>query len=132
MENVMGTKKILPLIISLGLPPMISMLIQSLYNIIDSIFVASLGENALTAVSLVFPLQNISLAVSVGLGVGINSIVARELGARNYKEVNNASTHAFILTAIHSIVFVFIGLFLSEPFLKLFTQDVEILSWGVE
>ena len=92
----MGTKKILPLLISLGLPPMISMLIQSLYNIIDSIFVASLGENALTAVSLVYPLQNITLAVAVGLGVGINSVVARELGAKNYKEVNRSSTHAFI------------------------------------
>lgn len=131
-ENVMGTKKIFPLIISLGLPPMISMLIQSLYNIIDSIFVANLGEKALTAVSLVFPLQNITLAVSVGLGVGINSIVARELGAKNYKEVNTSSTHAFLLTAIHSLLFVFIGLFLSKPFLQLFTTDQEILSWGTE
>lgn len=131
-ENIMGTKKILPLLISLGLPPMISMLIQSLYNIIDSIFVASLGENALTAVSLVYPLQNITLAVAVGLGVGINSVVARELGAKNYKEVNRSSTHAFILTAIHSLVFVFAGRFLSAPFLKMFTNDPEILSWGID
>lgn len=131
-ENIMGTKKILPLLISLGLPPMISMLIQSLYNIIDSIFVASLGENALTAVSLVYPLQNITLAVAVGLGVGINSVVARELGAKNYKEVNRSSTHAFILTAIHSLVFVFAGCFLSAPFLKMFTNDPEILSWGID
>lgn len=131
-ENIMGTKKILPLIISLGLPPMISMLIQSLYNIVDSIFVASLGEKALTAVSLVFPLQNITLAVAVGLGVSINSLVARGLGSKNYKEVNNASTHAFILTVIHSLIFVVVGLFVSEPFLKMFTNDPEILSWAID
>lgn len=131
-ENIMGTKKILPLLISLGLPPMISMLIQSLYNIIDSIFVASLGENALTAVSLVYPLQNITLAVSVGLGVGINSVVARGIGSQNHKEVNSASTHAFVLTAIHSLIFVCVGLFLSEPFLRMFTSDSEILSWGID
>lgn len=131
-ENIMGTKKILPLIISLGLPPMISMLIQSLYNIVDSIFVASLGEKALTAVSLVFPLQNITLAVAVGLGVSINSLTSRGLGSKNYKEVNNASTHAFILTAIHSLIFILIGLFISEPFLRMFTNDSEILSWAID
>ena len=131
-ENVMGTKKMLPLLMSLGLPPMISMLIQSMYNIIDSIFVASLGEKALTAVSLVFPLQNITLAVAVGLGVGINSVVARGLGSHNKKEVDSATAHAFILTLIHALLFVIMGYFLSEPFLQMFTNDKEILAWGIE
>ena len=76
-KNPMGYKPIFPLLISMAFPPMISMLIQSLYNIIDSIFVAQLGESALTAVSLIFPLQNLSLAFSCGIGIAMNAMIAR-------------------------------------------------------
>ncbi len=127
-ENIMGTKKILPLIMTMGFPPMISMLIQSLYNIVDSMFVARLGENALTAVSLAFPMQNIVLAVAVGFGVGINSVIARALGSQNQNEVNNATAHGFVLTAIHSLLFILVGIFFTAPFLKLFTSNSTTLT----
>ena len=81
-ENLMGTKPIFPLLMSMAIPPMISMLIQSMYNIIDSIYVAQLGEKALSAVSLIFPLQNLTNAVAVGFGVGVNACVAMSLGAK--------------------------------------------------
>lgn len=79
--DMMAHKPIFPLLMKMAIPPMISMLIQSMYNIIDSIFVAKLGEEALTALSLAFPLQNLSLAFSVGLGVAINALIAKSLGA---------------------------------------------------
>lgn len=80
-KNIMGTKPVFPLLMSMAIPPMVSMLIQSMYNIVDSIFVAQLGEDALTAVSLAFPLQNLVLSVAVGLGVGLNAGIARNMGA---------------------------------------------------
>ena len=79
-ENKMGTRTMLPLLLSMAFPPMLSMLIQSLYNIVDSMFVARYSENALTAVSLAFPLQTLIVACSVGIGVGVNSYIARKLG----------------------------------------------------
>lgn len=129
-ENPMGTKPILPLLISMALPPTISMLIQSMYNIIDSIYVAKLGESALTAVSLAFPLQNLVLSLAVGLGVGMNASIARNLGAGNQKEADNSVMHGLILAGVHSILFLLVGLFLTVPFLKMFTNDPQILSWG--
>lgn len=94
-ENRMGTKPLFPLLVSMALPPMVSMLIQSLYNIVDSIFVARLSEQALAAVSLVFPLQNLSLAFSVGMGVGLNSCIARRLGAKQQKKPRRRWTTDF-------------------------------------
>ena len=82
-ENKMGTAPIFRLIVSMSLPAMFSMLIQSLYNVVDSMFVAQIGEDALTAVSLAFPVQTLLIAVAVGTGVGINSLVARRLGEGN-------------------------------------------------
>lgn len=83
--DAMGNKPVLTLLLSMSFPPMLSMLVQSMYNIIDSIFVARLGEEALTAVSLAFPLQNLVLSAAVGLGVGLNSVIARNLGAGIWK-----------------------------------------------
>ena len=82
-ENIMGTRKVMPLLISMSVPPMISMLIQALYNIVDSMYVARISEDALTAVSIAFPLQNLIIAVSCGFGIGLNSCVARALGAKD-------------------------------------------------
>ena len=95
-QNQMGTKPIASLIFTMGCPPIVSMFVQSMYNIVDSIFVAQLGENALTAVSLAAPIQYILLAVSVGVGVGINSYISRNLGADNIDEANNTVTHQAI------------------------------------
>ena len=130
IENPMKVKPIFPLLISMSVPTMISMLIQSMYNIVDSIFVSKISENALTAVSLVFPLQNIVSAVAIGFGVGINSCMARSLGAMNNEDVNKAATHGMVLTLIHVLIFVVAGLFLVDPFLRIFTNDEEILRYG--
>lgn len=131
-ENIMGTKPVFPLLVSMAIPPMVSMLIQSLYNIVDSIFVARLSEEALTAVSLVYPLQNLSLAVSVGLGVGMSSCISRSLGAKRQEQAEDEVTHGMVFTAIHGLLFILIGWFLSKPFLQMFTDNPEILEMAVQ
>ena len=92
-ENKMGTMPIDKLIISMSLPIMISMLVQALYNIVDSIFVAQISENALTAVSMAFPIQNLMIAVGVGTAVGVNALLARSLGERDFDKVNKIAEH---------------------------------------
>lgn len=130
--HMMESKNILPLLLSMAIPPMISMLIQSLYNIIDSIFVAQLGENALTAVSIAFPLQNLVLAVAVGLGVGINACMAINMGAKNNEEVNKTATNGILLTLFHSFLFIIMGLFCIKPYLQFYTNNDQVLQWGLE
>lgn len=129
-QDFMKTKPILPLLLSMAVPMMLSMLIQSLYNIVDSIFVSRLGTKALTAVSLVYPLQNIIISVSVGMGIGINSVIAINMGAKNFENANKAATIGMFLTVIHSILFVILGITVTKPFLSLFTQDIQILNWA--
>lgn len=131
-ENQMGTKAIFPLLMGMSVPPMISMLIQSLYNIVDSIFVAKLGEEALTAVSLAYPLQNLVLAVAVGLGVATNAAIARNLGAKKSEEANDAAAHGLVLTGIHSIFFILLGIFFAKPFLQMFTDNPTVLEWSCQ
>ncbi|MDD6712329.1 MAG: MATE family efflux transporter [Sharpea porci] len=128
--NQMKDKPIFPLLMSMAFPPMISMLIQSLYNVVDSIFVAKLGEDALTAVSLIFPLQNFSLAMSVGLGVGMNALIARHLGANEEKKASYIATQGIYMSFLHSLIFVIIGLFLIQPFLSLFTTKQSVVDYG--
>lgn len=131
-QNKMGTQKIVPLIFSMALPAMISMLISALYNIVDSIFVAKYSQDALTAVSLVFPLQQLVIAIAVGTGVGVNSLIARRLGARMQSEADNAAKHGVALSVVSGIVFVFIGFFLSRPFLAAFTNRASVLEQAVQ
>lgn len=130
--DAMGNKPVLTLLLSMSFPPMLSMLVQSMYNIIDSIFVARLGEEALTAVSLAFPLQNLVLSAAVGLGVGLNSVIARNLGAGNMERAEKAAVQGLALTALHSVIFVLIGLFLTKPFFHIFTQNEAVYSMGCE
>ena len=131
-ENIMGTKKVMPLLISMSVPPMISMLIQALYNIVDSMYVARVSEDALTAVSIAFPLQNLIIAVSCGFGIGLSSCVARALGARNEKEVTSAATHGFLLSGVHWLLFVLMGLFVTGPFLRNFTDSPQIYEMSCQ
>lgn len=126
--NPMAVKPIYPLLAGMALPPCISMLIQSLYNIVDSLYVAKLGENALTAVSLAYPLQNVVLSLGVGLGVAMNSSIARNLGAGNKEEAESSMMHGFLLAACHAVLFVLTGLFLAAPFLNLFTDQMSVLK----
>lgn len=129
--NKMEHKPIFPLLMTMAFPPMISMLIQALYNIVDSMFVAMISEKALTAVSLAFPIQNLILAFSVGIGVGVNSYIARKLGEKDHKEANQAVAHGLLLAGIVSLLFVIAGCFFIQPFFHMFTQDAEIFSYAV-
>ena len=96
-ENKMGVMPINKLILSMSIPMMLSMLIQALYNIVDSMFVAQISENALTAVSLAFPAQNLMIAVATGTGVGINATLSRSLGEKNFQKANRIAIHALFL-----------------------------------
>lgn len=131
-EHVMGTRRVFPLLMSMAIPPMVSMLIQSMYNIVDSFFVAKMGKDALTAVSLAFPMQNIVLAIAVGLGVGLNSSISRSLGAKDDAAIRSAAAHSTLLCGIHSALLVLAGLFLSKGFISMFTQEAAILQMGTE
>ena len=103
-ENKMGTRPMLPLISSMALPTMFSMLVQALYNVVDSSFVAQVSEDSLTAVSLVFPIQTLLIAFGVGTGVGINSLVARRLGEKRQEEADNAATHGLVLGVFNWVI----------------------------
>ena len=120
------------LLLTMSLPMMLSMVVQSLYNIVDSMFVARLGVEALTAVSYVFPLQNLVLSLAVGFGVGINAVIAMNLGQGNQQKANQAATLGMALTALHGILFIVFGLVVSRTFLELFTSDEQIIQWGVQ
>lgn len=131
-ENKMGTAPVFPLILSMSFPAMLSMLVQALYNVVDSYFVAQISENALTAVSLAFPIQNLLIAIVVGTGVGINSLVARRLGERNQLAADNAAAHGLILGVFNWVLFLIMGLFFAGPFMEAFTDIPDILSMGTQ
>ena len=116
-ENPMGTKPVFPLLMGMAIPPIISMLIQSLYNVVNSVFVARLSQDALTAVSLAYPLQNLVLAVAVGYGVGASACIARSLGEGNRQaNVDRAAGMGLVFTGLHSLAFLLVGLFGAAPF----------------
>lgn len=127
----MGTMPVGKLLISMSLPMMISMFVQSLYNIVDSIFVAQISENALTAVSLAFPIQNLLIAVGVGTGVGINSLLSRRLGEGKTDEVNKVALNGIFITFLSFLVFMVIGFVVPRPYFESQTDNVEIIEYGV-
>ncbi|MBR2852492.1 MAG: MATE family efflux transporter [Anaerotignum sp.] len=131
-QNKMGVMPVNKLLISMSLPMMASMLVQALYNIVDSMFVARLSESALTAVSLAFPAQNLMIAVGTGTGVGINALISRSLGEKNKERANLMANNGLILYVISGIVFALFGLFGSEIFFKLQTDDPEIVRLGTD
>ncbi len=126
--NKMAEKPMPSLLFGMALPPMISMLIQSLYNIVDSMYVAQISEGALTAVSIVFPIQSLIISVSVGIGVGVNSYISRKLGEQDSKEANSTVAHGMLLATIASGVFCLFGLVGTERFLQMFTNDAAIFA----
>ncbi len=129
-ENKMGVMRVKKLIISMSLPMMISMLVQALYNVVDSIFVARISENALTAVTLAFPMQNFMFSIGAGTGVGVNAMLSRALGEKKFDESDLAANNGLFLTFISAFVFMFIGLFLSGPFIATQTGNPEIIAYG--
>lgn len=131
-ENPMGTRPVFRLLFSMAVPPILSMLIQSMYNIVDSIFVARISRDALTAVSLAFPLQNLVLSVAVGIGVGISAVISQSLGAKNTRAADAAAANGLLLTAVHAVLFILFGLLFAKPFIDLFTDDPAIYAMGCQ
>lgn len=131
-NNKMAEKPILLLILTMSFPTMISMIITALYNIIDSIYVAKISSNALTAVSLAFPIQNLVLAVALGVGIGVNSNISRKLGESKLDEANIISTHGVIIATISSILFIIFSVSFSGVFLSMFTNSTEVITLGKE
>ena len=131
-ENKMGVMPVNRLILTMSLPMILSMLVQALYNIVDSMFVSRLSENALTAVSLAFPAQNLMIAVATGTGVGVNAALSRSLGERNFDRANKIADHAVFLAIASYAVFAVLGLFFSRQFFLWQTDIEEIVDQGTD
>ena len=129
-ENKMGTMPVNRLLLSMSIPIMISMLVQALYNVVDSIFVAQLSEDALNAVSLAFPIQNLMISVAVGTGVGINALLSKSLGEKRQDRANAAAMNGLFLAAVSYLVFMLIGLTCSRLFFAIQTDKQTIVDYG--
>ena len=131
-ENKMGVMPIPKLLITMSLPMIASMLVQALYNIVDSIFVAQLNEAALTAVSLAFPVQNLMIAVATGTGVGINALLSKSLGERKFDTANQIARNGIFLGVLSFLVFAILGVFGSRLFFEAQTDDALIIEYGTQ
>lgn len=131
-ENVMGTARCNKLLLSISMPIMASMLVQAFYNIVDSIFVSRINENALTAVSLALPVQNLMIAVICGTGVGINARLSRKLGEKNIEAVNKTAGNAISISALITMFFMVLGFLFSGTFMRAMTSDAQIIQYGIE
>ena len=130
-ENIMGTMDINPLLVKLSVPMMVSMLVQALYNVVDSVFVSHVSESALTAVSLAFSLQNVMIAVGVGTGVGVNALLSKSLGEKNQERANKTAQNGIFLAFCSFAVFFLIGLTCMRPYFYAQTSDAEIAEQGI-
>ena len=130
-ENKMGTMPIGKLLAGMAVPMMISMLFQAFYNVVDSIFVSQISENALTAVSLAFPLQNLIIAFGAGSAVGMNALLSRSLGEKNQLAADEAANTGIFIAICNSVLFALIGLFVTRPFFNVQTETAEILNYGI-
>ncbi len=131
-ENKMGVLPVNKLLISMSLPMMASMLVQALYNIVDSVFVARVSENALTAVSMAFPLQTLMFSLAGGTAVGVNAILSKSLGEKDQEKTNKAAENGLFLAAVSFLVFFMLGFFIIRPFYESQTADIDIIEHGVQ
>lgn len=131
-ENKMGVTPISKLLLEMSWPIMLSMLVQAMYNIVDSIYVSRLGENGLAALSLAFPVQNMIIAVGVGTGIGVNSLLARKLGERRFEDADAAAENGLFLAILSWLAFLVFGLFFCRPFFEAFTTNETIIGMGVD
>ncbi len=131
-ENKMGTMPMTKLILSMSVPAIFSMTIQAMYNIVDSIFIGRYDQNGLTAISFAFPLQMLLIAVTVGTAVGVNSLVSRKLGEKNFKEANDAATHGLLTCVLSYVIFLLLGLFVVSPFMNAYSSNEKIVEYGVQ
>ena len=129
-ENIMGTMPVNRLLLTMSVPMVISMLVQALYNIVDSMFVAQINENALTAVSLAYPVQNLMIAVATGTGVGVNALLSRNLGEKNSSAVNSVASSSLFLAFCSFLVFFILGICIAHPFFLIQTDNAEIIEYG--
>ncbi len=128
----MGVMPVKKLIISMSLPMMISMLVQALYNIVDSVFVSRINENALTAVTLAFPMQTLIISLASGTGVGINALLSKALGEKRFDRSDKAANMGILLTLFNYAIFLVVGLFITKPFIHSQTDDPQIALYGVQ
>ena len=131
-ENKMGVMPVNKLLVSMSLPMMVSMLVQALYNVVDSIFVSRVSEGALTAVSMAFPLQTLMIALGAGMGVGVNAILSKSLGEKDYERANSAADNGIFLSLVSYIVFALVGILAVRPFYESQTADQAIIQYGVD
>ena len=129
-ENKMGVMPENKLLLSMSLPMMVSMLVQALYNVVDSVFVSRISENALTAVSLAFPVQSLMIAIGVGTAVGVNALLSKTLGEKEYKKAQKVADNAVFLAAACYMLFLILGLVVVTPFYLSQTKDAEIVEYG--
>lgn len=130
-EAFMRERPVLPLIVTMSLPMVLSMLVNSLYNIVDSFFVAQISEASMTALSLVYPIQNLVNALAIGFGVGLNAAISFYLGSERRDRASAAAVHGLALSAVHGVVLTGLTIVLLPSFLEMFTQDPEVLELGV-
>lgn len=131
-QTYMKEKKIFPLVMSMALPMMLSMAFNSLYNIVDSYFVAKLSEDAMTALSLVYPAQNLLTAVAVGFGVGVNAMISFYLGAQNQEKADKTATQGMVLGVLHGVLLMILFLCGMNWFLGMFTKSDTVRALGME
>ena len=129
-ENKMGSMNIKRLILTMSAPIVVSMMVQSLYNVVDSIFVAQISEEAITAVSMAFPFQQLTMSVGIGTAIGVNSLLARNLGAKQFSQVNKIANNGLLLAFLSFIAFFMMGLLLSDKLITIQTDNQEIISHG--
>lgn len=130
-QTFMKERKIVPLVITMALPMTVSMLTNSLYNIVDSYFIAKISEDAMTALSLVYPIQNLVNAITVGYGIGVNAVIAFYLGAGRQKQADTAASAGMLFNLSHGLILTFLCIFIMPPFLRMFTDSAAVLDCGI-
>ena len=130
-DTFMKEKPIFPLLTSMALPMVVSMLVNALYNIVDSLFVARISEEAMTALSLVYPVQNLINAIAIGFSIGIAALISLHLGAGNKEKADMAATHGMVLSLIHGVVISIVCTAIMPRFLRSFTSDETVIAMGV-
>ncbi len=130
-ENKMGVMPIGRLLANMALPMVVSMMVQALYNVVDSIYVSQISESAVTALSLAFPVQNIQIGMAVGIGVGVNSLLSKSLGEKNQEAANRAAGNGIFLTLISAAIMLFFGIFGTRPFFEMQSTNRETVEMGI-
>lgn len=130
-QTMMKTKPILPLVLSMSLPMVLSMMVASLYNIVDSYYVAKISEDAMTALSLVFPVQNLINAVTIGFSIGANAVISYHLGAQEMGKASTAATQSIVFNALHGVILTIGCIGIMPYFLRMFTENQQVVELGV-